>query len=118
MLKKFVLWFIVFGLSFLVSNVFGWTEQGKAFLYIDLGSNVIIMLILIVIILIAGHATDNAAKANGISAMVVLTAAAAVVIALFATWGATKLFDVDFFVAYQIMSFGQCLCTKNNKKDD
>jgi len=39
-------------------------------------------------------------------------------ITLFATWGATKLFNVDFYVAYQIMTFGHCLCTSNKKKED
>lgn len=115
MLKKFALWFIVFGLSYLVSDVFGWTEQGKAFLYIHLGAGVVIALALIAILVIAGFAGGLAAKANGISSLVVLTTAGAIAITLFATWGATKLFDVDFYVAYQIMVFGQCLC---NEKTD
>lgn len=118
MLKKFALWFIVFGLSFLVSDVFGWTEQGKAFLYINLGAGIIIILALIVILIIAGLATGSAAEANGISFLVVLVTAVTIAITLFATWGATKLFGVDFFVAYQIMTFGQCLCTQSKKKDD
>lgn len=118
MLKKFALWFIVFGLSFLVSDVFGWTEQGKAFLYINLGVSVVIILALIVILVIAGLAGGFAAEANGISFLVVLVTAGAVAITLFATWGATKLFGVDFYVAYQIMTFGQCLCTESKKKDD
>lgn len=118
MLKKFVLWFICFGLSFLVSDVFGWTEQGKAFFYVTLGKDILIILALIVILVIAGLATGSAAEANGISFLVVLVTAGALAITLFATWGATKLFGVDFFVAYQIMTFGQCLCTDNKKKDD
>lgn len=118
MLKKFALWFICFGLSFLVSDVFGWTEQGKAFLYINLGVSVVIILAIIVILVIAGVAGGFAAEANGISFLVVLITAGALAITLFATWGATKLFDVDFFVAYQIMTFGQCLCTTNNKKKE
>ena len=40
-----------------------------------------------------------------------------IVITLFATWVVTKLFDVDYYVAYQIMSFGQCLYSLS-KKDD
>lgn len=114
MLKKFALWFICFGLSFLVSDVFGWTEQGKAFLYINLGG--ILILALIVILVIAGLASGSAAEANGISFLIVLVKAGALAIKLFATWGATKLFGIDFFVAYQIMTFGQCLCTDSKKK--
>ena len=112
MLKKFALWFVVFGLSFLVSDVFGWTEQGKAFLYIS----VVIILGLVVVRVIAGLATREAAEA--ISFLVVLVTAEALAITLFATWGASKLFDIDFYVAYQIMAFGQCLCTDSKKKDD
>ena len=118
MLKKFALWFICFGLSFLVSDVFGWTEQGKAFLYINLGTDILIILALIVILIIAGLSSGSAAEANGISFLVVLVTAGALAITLFATWGATKLFGIDFFVAYQIMTFGQCLCTDSKKKDD
>ena len=103
MLKKFVVWFICFGLSFLVSDVFGWTEQGKAFLYINLGTAILIILALIVIIIIAGLASESAAEANGISFLIVLVTAGELAIVLFATWGATKLFGIDFFVVYQIM---------------
>ena len=117
MLKKFALWFIYFGLSFLVSDVFGWTEQGKAFLYINLGANILIILAFIVILVIASLASGNLAEANGISFLLVLVTAVTLAITLFATWGATKLFGIDFFVAYQIMTFGQCLCT-DTKKDN
>lgn len=118
MLKKFATWFIVFGLSFLVADVFHWTEQGKAFLYINLGVGVVIILGLVVVLVIAGLATREAAEANAISFLVVLVTAATLAITLFATWGATKLFGIDFYVAYQIMTFGQCLCTESKKKDD
>lgn len=118
MLKKFATWFIVFGLSFLVSEVFGWTEQGKAFLYIHLGVGVVIIIGLVIFLVIAGLATREAAEANAVSFLIVLVTAGTLAITLFATWGATKLFNVDFFVAYQIMTFGQCLCTENKKKDD
>ena len=118
MLKKFAFWFITFGLSFLVSDVFGWTEQGKAFLYINLGASILLILFCIVLLVIAGLADGCSAEANGISFLLVLITAGILAIVLFATWGATKLFNVDFFVAYQIMTFGQCLCTDSKKKDD
>ena len=118
MLKKFATWFIIFGLSFLVSDVFGWTEQGKAFLYIDLGASVVLIIGLAIVLIIAGLVGREVALANTVSFVMVLMTAGLVAITLFATWGATKLFDVDFYVAYQIMTFGQCLCTQNKKKDD
>ena len=116
MLKKFALWFICFGLSFLVQS-WGWAEQGKAFLYIDLGISVLIIVVFIAIMVIAGLANGFAAEAGGVSFLTILITAGAIAIALFATWGATKLFDVDFYVAYQIMAFGQCLCTSSKKKE-
>lgn len=115
MLKKFATWFIVFGLSFLVSDVLNWTEQGKAFLYIHLGYGVVILVVLWVITRLA---TRNVAEANGISILFVFVTAGSLAITLFATWGATKLFGVDFYVAYQIMTFGQCLCVETKKNDD
>lgn len=118
MLKKFIIWFICFGLSFLVSNVFGWTEQGRAFIYIYLGGSIISILGSIVFLVIAGFANRCAAEVSGSSFLIILIIAVEVAIVLFATWGATKLFDIDFFVAYQIMTFGQCLCTDSEKKDD
>ncbi len=49
--------------------------------------------------------------------LLVLVTVVSLAIILFATWGATKLFGIDFFVAYQIMTFGQCLCTDSKKID-
>lgn len=115
MLKKFALWFICFGLSFLVSDVFGWAEQGKAFLYINLGTRILVILAFIVIFIITGIDSGSVAEANGISFLLVLVTVVSLAIILFATWGATKLFGIDFFVAYQIMTFGQCLCTDSKK---
>lgn len=102
-LKKFALWFICFGLSFLVES-FGWTEQGRAFLYIELGSVGLIIAVLVLICLFGG---TGALEKLGLSFILGIIYAIMIGIALFATWGTTKLFDVDFFVAYQIMSFGQ-----------
>ena len=116
MLKKFFLWFLFFGLSFLVSDVFGWIEQGKAFLYIHLGAGILSILGLTAILIIAGLATRNTVEVGKI--FEVLITARTLAITLFATWGATKLFGIDFFVAYQIMTFGQCLCTDSKKKGD
>ena len=108
MLKKFALWFICFGLSFLVES-WGWAEQGKAFMIIDLGATG--LMIAIEILIFGG---DGLGERLGTLAIVY---AGLMVIILFATWGATQLFDVDYYVAFQIMTFGQCLCL-SSKKDD
>ena len=106
MLKKFALWFICFGLSFLVES-WGWAEQGKAFMIIDLGATGLIIAILILICLFGG---DGLGERLGIPVVLALVYAGVMVVILFATWGATQLFDVNYYVAFQIMTFGQCLC--------
>ena len=118
MLKKFVWWFICFGLSYLVSDVFHWTNQGKAFMWIFLGSSLLMIAVLIVVVLIGGLATGSVAEMSSISFLVIVVMAVVTGITLFATWGATKLFNVEFYVAYQIMTFGQCLCPDVKKKND
>ena len=117
MLKKFVLWFICFGLSFLISGVFGWTKQGKAFLYIHLNAGIIFVLAYTVIYIIVSFAKKCVtAEMGAISVITILVTVVSLAIILFATWGATQLFDIDFFVAYQIMTFCQCLCSNSEKK--
>lgn len=114
MLRKFIWWFIVFGLSFLVQS-WGWTTQGTAFLFIHLGGTVAILALILLLCLFAG---DGLGEKLGLSIVVVFIGAVILGITLFATWGATKLFPVEFTVAYQIMTFGQCLCGDSKKDDD
>ncbi len=116
MLKKFVWWFICFGLSFLVADVFGWTDQGRAFMYINLGVSVAFIAIMVLVLLIAGIVVREKLATIGVSFLLVIVMAVVIAIELFATWGATKLFDVDFFVTYQIMTFGACLVTSSSSK--
>lgn len=37
------------------------------------------------------------------------------IVSLIATWGATKIFGIDFYIAYQILTLGQCCKNKTNK---
>lgn len=112
MLKKFVLWFIAFGLSFLVQS-WGWTSQGNAFLFIHLSCTILILVVALPICLFVGNGVG---EKLGLSSLVVIIGAIVLGVILFATWGATQLFHVEFTVAYQIMTFGQCLC--GSSKDD
>lgn len=109
MLKNFATWFIVFGLSILVSNVFGWTEQGRIFLFICLTRPLVVVLV---------HAARNAKVTNTFFFLMILASVVSLAITLFTTWVAAKLFGVDFFVSFQIMTFGQCLCPTTIKKYD
>ena len=109
---NFFWWFVAFGLSFLVASL-GWTEQGKAFLFIELGGTILITLVLILLLLIL---SNSIFEKIGITFLSIFVIPFEIALALLATWVATKLFDVDFFVAYQIMSFGQCLCVSHSRK--
>lgn len=109
MIKKFIVWFITFGLSFLAEDL-GFAEQGLAFLFIHLIASCIIIVVLIFVSVFAGK---GVAQRVGFPLILLGGYVLTIAIILFATWGATKLFSVDFFVAYQIMTFGQCLCVSS-----
>lgn len=113
MLLNFALWFICFGLSFLAESL-GLATQGTAFLFIKLGLTAIVIAFLILIFLFGG---DGLGERIGIPVALAGLLAIGIAIVLFATWGATKLFHVDYYVAFQIMTFGQCLCSSSSKKD-
>lgn len=114
MLRKFAWWFIIFGLSFLVQS-WGWTNQGTAFLYLHLGCAGFFLAVVFLLCLVVG---EGFGEKIGFSFIVAIVAAILMGVTLFATWGATQLFDVEFTVAYQIMTFGQCLCGSSKKDND
>lgn len=115
MFRKFVLWFIGFGLSFL-SESLGWAEQGKAFMYIHLGIGVIAMLVHIACMMILSIKVDRVAEEIWNSILKALIAAVYIVIRLFVIWSVARFFNVEFFVTYQIVTFGQCLCLCESAK--
>ena len=113
MLKKLALWFICFGLSFLVESI-GWAGQGKAFMVIYLGGSGLIITFLILVCLFAGNGLG---ERIGFSLIALIIYIVNLAIILFATWGATKLFNVDYYVTFQIMEFGQCLCDSDKENN-
>ena len=114
MLRKFAIFFITFGLSFLVQE-WGCLPQAKAFMWLNIGANVLVLAIAIIACLIAGKSLG---EKLGYSIGLAIFYAISLAIVMLATWGATKLFTVDFFVAFQIMTFGQCLCYNPRKNRD
>lgn len=115
-MEKIITWFAIFGLSFLVSFL-QWAEQGKAFLYIYIEYTILIFLIAIFINLFKIYCIKGIFK---FSFLTIGVMAVNIIIILFSTWVATKLFNVDYYITFEIMLFGACLCPSNSsqRKED
>ena len=113
MLRRFAIFFIVLGLSYIVQEL-GWAEQPQAFFAIDIAFTILFILGVILLCLFIG---EDAMEKYGASIALVIGTSVVLGISIFATWAATKLFNVSFFIAYEIMSFGQCLWPEIKKED-
>ena len=98
MFRKFFFWFLCFGASHIAQNI-GFVRQGKAFMYIYLGIDIIYLLI----ILFSNYDALNESEKDLAS-----HSFKEVLLAFPISWIASKLFGIDFFLAYQIMTFGRC----------
>ncbi|MBO5179522.1 MAG: hypothetical protein J6B87_04165 [Clostridia bacterium] len=107
MVRRFITWFAVFGLSHLM-QAFGWVDQGAAFVWLHFGILAILMVMAIIDIILNGVPAEFKLEAG--SAIILLLVEIFIPIA--STLIATRLFDVGFAVAYQIMTFGQCMVEK------
>lgn len=105
MVKKFIIWFLCFGASFLIDHL-GWMEQGKAFMYISLSIDIILVLLCFIYTIILCFDDSNHIEDSTLN--IALKSFGTIIIALIATWGASKIFNLDFYIIYQIMTFGQC----------
>ena len=113
----FAVWAIAFGLSYFVASL-GWAEQGEAFLYIYLGAQILLIIAVIFIIMIGGAMVKEKMLTGGVSGIIILVTIFFVAVTLFTTWVVTQLFNVDYFVVYQIMTFGQCLSVSSKSNND
>ena len=105
--KKFCMWFIVFGISWVFQNR-AWGEQGKVFFFLDLGIDAIVVVILAIVLFLKKEKVLGL-NLLGIDCLVVI-------MTLFATYVAAQIFGINFFEVYQIMTFGQCLFPNNKNK--
>lgn len=113
-MAKIITWFTIFGLSFLVSFL-QWAEQEKAFLYIYIGYVILIFLITIFINFFNIYSFKERFKLSFLTIGVMFVN---IIIILFSTWVATKLFNVDYYITFEIMLFGACLCSSNSSKKE
>lgn len=112
MIKRFLGWFAVFGISYLIQSL-GWADQGTAFVWLHFGCRALFVVLLI---LFGGWMISEATHPV-IAFPTVLVMLVEVAIPLLATWAATAIFNIEFGVAYQIMTFGQCLIANDSNKD-
>ncbi len=109
-LKKLTLWLIIFNFSLLVSNVFMLTTQEKAFFYITFGIltiTILIITIIITIIIINKH-TEKFPTIISIVVILIFSYIIFVLIFLALTWLFAKIFSINFYIEFQIITF--CIC--------
>lgn len=109
MLEKIVLWLIFICISFLI-ELLGWTSQGEAFFYIVLGGLGIFALSISLICLLMRTCYDEKERFL-IPSLILLTYIIVISIFLLTTWGVYKAFDVDFYIAFQIVTLIYCIVT-------
>ncbi len=113
MLKKLTAWLVCFGLSYVVQS-FGWTGNAEAFMYIYLGYTTLLMVGAAIIFCLAQR--ESWTVKLGSVAMVILTSAAGILFAIGVTWLASKLFNVNFYVVYQVITFVMCFVKYKTKR--
>ena len=110
MLRNIIGWLIYFGLSFLISDKFGWTSQGRAFFYIYIGFDILIFVLFVAFLTLSAFNKDLRDLAGLFTFEIDVLRIVDILITLLASYITTKLLNVDYFKAFQIMTLGQCIC--------
>lgn len=114
MIKNFVRWFILFGLSFLIATVFTTVPQAQFFLYLDLGFDVLQIAFYLVSLIGIGWLFNLFGEASAVSLLTVFLTAGIIGLILLVTLGISCLFHLDFYVTYEVLTFISCFFTKKN----
>ena len=112
MVKRFLVWFLVFGLSYLVQAL-GLVAQGTAFVWLHFGGFALGALF---VVLFGGWALAKASR-PAIAVLTCLSMIPVICFPLFITQIAAEIFAIDFVLAYQVMTFGQCLIDPDKDED-
>lgn len=105
MFKKFSRWLIIWIVSFII-QLLGIANQGVAFFWLDVGG---IVLILILLLLIGVLGTKSFIAKIAATLGVGFITICIFGFSLFLTWLISFLFNIDFFITYQVVTFIQCL---------
>jgi hypothetical protein len=95
MLKKLVMWFACFGLSFLAA-IFVGVELRKAFMFVYFCA----VWLIISLLIFSGRQTGIALAVGYVIGCAIM---------LFATWVFAKVFNANYYVVFQIITFLQCV---------
>lgn len=115
MLKKLLGWFIIFCISLFIEAL-GIASQGQAFFCIKMAGTILISLIIVAIVLLAGLLTNEFLIANGISLILIWKILKTLAIILLVAWIASSIFNINFFIVYELLELGWCFI--NTDKND
>jgi len=103
LIKSYSYWFICFGLSLLIKSL-GFLEQGEAFFFLYFAITIIMVI----------H--NIRLTIDKTSLLGILIAFGMVLgFSMLESWIASKLFNIDIYIIFQIITFGKCSSTKNKK---
>lgn len=116
-LRKLTWWFGVFGVSVIVSNVLHWTTQGIAFVCVDIGGSLLFIIFLYSYLLLFRDDIDSEYVSMQLP-YTLLDSICLDVIVLCATWLLSRMLGVDFYVTYEIITFGRRLYVEDEYEDN
>lgn len=112
MLKNLIRWFIVFGLSFLIADAFTW-PQGIAFFILYLIVSFWQFGVAIIATLALGTLGGALGEATGISLALIFAVGLLIALSLILPFIVSKLFGLDFYLVYQVVTFLFCFFSFN-----
>ena len=100
-----VYWFAVWGISWILSMIWGIANQGNIFVWLHIGSILMYYFLLMIMSLIVGGKGEKLQFPFLQPSIVVLL----IIVGLLISWGASQLYEVNFALAYQLVSLGQSM---------
>ena len=104
MIINLIVWLTILALSFLVESI-GIAKQGLVFL-------VLYMVLLIIVLPLLFYAIVKIVKPESYT----FTWSITIILAPFVAFLASKFFNTDFFITFELITLGQCLISSQKKE--